>query len=76
MADQAWDPEQHAQDADQAALEYARRYQRQGIGEASQIPTRIVPAPQSRSQGSTARTFILVAGAVAVVWLWLKYRRQ
>lgn len=64
------------QDPDQAALEYARAYARRQLGEApANVQAQHLPARQPGT-GQTMRTLIVVAGLVAVAWMWFRSRRQ
>lgn len=62
-------------DPDAQAMEYARSYALRGAGDAPSPETvRYIPAP-ARGDGRTTRTLIVVAGIVAVAWLWFRSRR-
>lgn len=64
--------------ADECAMNYARAYAQRGLrGSPAELPQTIsYPAPMAGDSGSTTRTLIIVAGLVAVAWLWFRSRKD
>lgn len=61
--------------ADAEALEHARNYARRGLG--AQPSSQVVQyQPQQAGGSSTAKVLIVVAGLVAVAWMWFRWRKR
>lgn len=74
--------EEHDAKADQAAMEYARSWARQGprmLGADPPTAAATAPAAVPASQGSLARTLLLVGGlglAAWLAWRWWRSRTE
>lgn len=64
-------------DADAQAMAYARSWTRRGSGMGQPAPSPQPPAVVVQQAGpSVARTLIVVAGIVAVAWMWFRSRKK